>query len=83
MYTSQSLSLAQLESWMHVAPQQPLPSYVTVSAEIPDDLAIHSVEETELPAGLASGGTFYGRSSGHRNALAGVSPPQWRAFPPR
>ena len=51
VYTSQSLSLAQLETWMHVAPQHPLPSYVTISAEIPDDLTIYPVKEAELPAG--------------------------------
>jgi len=51
VYTSQSLSLAQLEIWMHVAPRNPLPSYVAVSAEIPDDVSVHAVAEADLPAG--------------------------------
>ncbi len=50
VYTSQSLSLAQLETWIHVAPQQPLPSYVAVSAEIPDDLTVDLIDEQDLPA---------------------------------
>lgn len=51
VYTSQSLALASLELWMHVAPQSPLPSYVSVCAEIPDGLQIHDIEEKTLPPG--------------------------------
>jgi len=50
VYTAQSLSLAALEVWLHVDPKFPLPSYVSFSAEIPDDLKIHYIQEKDLPA---------------------------------
>ena len=48
VYTSATLSLAACEVWVN-APRRPLPSYVSVSASIPDDLQIEDVHETELP----------------------------------
>ncbi len=48
VYTSQSLSLAAIEIWVHVSPPHPLPTYLAVPAEIPDDLAITEVEENAL-----------------------------------
>ncbi len=51
IYTSQSLSLATLELWVHIDPQQPLISYVAVPAEIPEDIEIRVFEEFELPPG--------------------------------
>jgi RES domain-containing protein len=43
VYTSQSLSLATLETWVHVAPQFPLPDHVALPADIPDDLRIYDI----------------------------------------
>ncbi len=50
VYTAQSLSLAALEIWVHVNPKFPVPSYVSFSAEIPDDLEMYNVQEKDLPA---------------------------------
>jgi RES domain-containing protein len=49
VYTSQSLALATLETWVHVAPHSPLPDHVALSAYIPDDLRIHDISESSLP----------------------------------
>jgi RES domain-containing protein len=51
VYTSQSLSLATLELWVHVDPLETLTTYVAVSADIPDDLAVMVFEEEQLPPG--------------------------------
>jgi len=40
VYTSQSLSLATLEIWVHIDLEEPLWSYVAVSAEIPEDFTV-------------------------------------------
>jgi RES domain-containing protein len=48
VYTSATLSLAAWEVWAH-ARERPLPTYVSVVAEIPDDLTIEIVEEATLP----------------------------------
>ena len=49
VYTAQSLALAALETWVHVEPAKPLPTYITIFAEIPDDLVVHMIEEPSLP----------------------------------
>lgn len=49
VYTSQSLSLATLETWVHVGPQLPLPDHVAISAEIPTGLTIYDISELSLP----------------------------------
>lgn len=49
IYTSQSLSLATLELWVHVDPAEPLVSYVAVPATVPDQIPIYVFEESELP----------------------------------
>lgn len=50
VYTSESLSLAQLEVWVHEDPLSgPLRSYISVSADIPDGLPIHVIADSELP----------------------------------
>jgi len=49
VYTSESTSLAALEVWVHVEPQNPLPTYVVVSADIPDHLKVEAIEEGMLP----------------------------------
>jgi len=54
VYTSQSLSLATLEAWMHVGPQDQMRSYVAVPAEIPGELPIHNIHELDLPPGWKS-----------------------------
>jgi RES domain-containing protein len=51
VYTAQSLSLAALETWVHVAPDFPLPDHVQISAEIPAGLAVLNINEPELPLG--------------------------------
>lgn len=50
VYTSQSLSLATLETWVHVAPRFPLPDHVALPADIPGDLRIYDIGESLLPA---------------------------------
>ena len=50
VYTSQSLSLATVELWVHVDPEEPLTSYVAVSAEVPEDLTVQILRESDLPA---------------------------------
>lgn len=50
VYTSESLSLATLELWVHIDPEQPLRSYVATAAEIPDELPVHLFEASALPA---------------------------------
>jgi len=50
VYTSQSLSLAVLELWVHIPPVEPLTTYVSVAAQIPDDLRISVFEREVLPA---------------------------------
>jgi RES domain-containing protein len=49
VYTSASLSLASLEIWVHVDARQPIPSYISVSANIPDDLSIERLPLAALP----------------------------------
>lgn len=49
VYTSQSLSLATLELWVHTPPIEPLTTYVSVAAGIPDDLQITLFEQAALP----------------------------------
>ncbi len=49
VYTSQSLSLATLELWVHTPPIQPLTTYVSVTATIPDDLQITVFDPETLP----------------------------------
>lgn len=49
MYASQSLSLATLELWVHTPPIQPLTTYVSVAAGIPDDLQISVFDQVALP----------------------------------
>ena len=44
-------SLASLESWMHIAPEFPLPTYVAVPAEIPNEMTIQNIDEATLPDG--------------------------------
>jgi RES domain-containing protein len=51
VYTAESLSLAALETWVHVEPGYPLADHVEVWADIPDDLFIHNVGEASLPEG--------------------------------
>ncbi len=66
VYTSQSLSLATLELWVHTPPIQPLTTYVSVAARIPNDLQItvfdpealpHDWREDPAPEGLRDLGT--------------------------
>ena len=49
VYTSQSLSLATVELWLHVDPEEPLTSYVAVSAEIPENLSVRRFDGSDLP----------------------------------
>lgn len=50
VYTSESLSLATLETWVHVDRDEvPVPSRVHVFADIPDNLAIYEITEAALP----------------------------------
>lgn len=52
VYTSQSLSLAQLEIWVHESQfVKPIRSYISVFADIPDGIAINAIPESELPIG--------------------------------
>ena len=51
VYTSQSLSLATLESWVYLAPANPLPHYVAVSALIPDNLRLTIIDADSLIPG--------------------------------
>ena len=44
VYTAQSLSLAALESWVHLAPAHQLPQYAGVSATIPGNLEISIID---------------------------------------
>jgi RES domain-containing protein len=54
VYTSQSLSLAAIETWVHIAPRNRLPDHVQVSADIPDSIPIHDIDESALPQGWNS-----------------------------
>ena len=49
VYTAQSLSLATLELWVHTPPIEPLTTYVSVAARIPDDLQITVFDPEALP----------------------------------
>lgn len=49
VYTSQSLSLATLELWVHVDSEEPLFSYVAVAADIPNNLSPMLFAEADLP----------------------------------
>jgi RES domain-containing protein len=49
VYAAQSLSLATLELWVHIPTAEPLASYVSIAAEIPDDLPISVFEPETLP----------------------------------
>lgn len=51
VYTSQSLSLATLELWVHTPPIEPLTTYVSVAAGIPDELQINVFDQEVLPRG--------------------------------
>jgi len=51
VYTSQSLSLATLELWVHTPPIEPLTTYVSVAAGIPDELHITVFDQEVLPPG--------------------------------
>jgi RES domain-containing protein len=51
VYTSQSLSLAQLEVLVHIADRRQMPPLVYATVLIPDEVRIGSVEPHELPAG--------------------------------
>jgi RES domain-containing protein len=50
VYTSESLSLATIETWVHVAPPSELPDHVALPAEIPDNLRVCDISELALPA---------------------------------
>jgi RES domain-containing protein len=50
VYTSESLSLAALETWVHVDRSEELASSrIHISADIPDDVTIHHISEASLP----------------------------------
>ncbi len=49
VYTSASLSLATLESWVQQHLKRPLQDYVSVSAVIPDAILIEEIDEKALP----------------------------------
>jgi RES domain-containing protein len=49
VYTSQSLSLAVLELWVHISPVERLTTYVSVAARIPDDIRVSVFEQAALP----------------------------------
>ena len=49
VYTSSSLSLATLESWVQPDPHRALTNYVSVCAHIPDDLLVERIDEAILP----------------------------------
>jgi RES domain-containing protein len=49
VYTAQSLSLGSFEVWVNFDPSKPLPAHVSVSADVPDDLHIHHIDERSLP----------------------------------
>ena len=49
VYTSQSLSLAVLELWVHISPVERLTTYVSVAAHIPDDIRVSVFEQEALP----------------------------------
>lgn len=51
VYTSQSLSLAQLEVLVHVTDRRQMPPLVRSTVLIPDEVRVGSVEAHELPAG--------------------------------
>jgi RES domain-containing protein len=51
VYTSQSLFLATLELWVHTPPIEPLTTYVSVAARIPDHLQITAFDLETLPSG--------------------------------
>jgi RES domain-containing protein len=51
VYTSQSLSLAQLEVLVHISDRRQMPPLVYSTVFIPDDVPIESVAPDELPAG--------------------------------
>jgi RES domain-containing protein len=47
-----TISLAcDLETFVHVEPDCPLPTYVQIAAEVPEGLALHDISESDLPAG--------------------------------
>lgn len=51
VYTSQSLSLAQLEVLVHIADRRQMPPLAYSTVLIPDEVPIESVAPAELPAG--------------------------------
>jgi RES domain-containing protein len=71
VYTSQSLSLATLELWVHTPPVEPLTSYVSVAAAIPEDLQITVFDQEALPPGWR-GRSGACESAGPRHAMAGL-----------
>lgn len=50
VYTSQSLSLAQLEVLVHITDRRQMPPLVYSTVVIPDEVRVGSVEPDELPA---------------------------------
>jgi RES domain-containing protein len=50
VYTSQSLSLAQLEVLVHITDRRQLPSLVYAKVVVPDEVPVGSAEPDELPA---------------------------------
>ena len=51
VYAAQSLSPATIETWVHISPTHRLSDHVEVWADIPDELSIYNVSESDLPAG--------------------------------
>ncbi len=49
VYTSSSLALAAIEFFVHLDPSEAPPGLVSVSAEVPDELAAERVEISQLP----------------------------------
>ena len=48
-YTSENLSLAALELLVHLDVVQTPPNFVAIPADIPDDLAVETLEPDDLP----------------------------------
>lgn len=48
-YAAEHLSLAALETLVHINPSQPLPDQVAIPCDLPDDLSTESMSEAELP----------------------------------
>lgn len=50
VYTAQSLSLAALEQFVHLGPEDNHIQFVSFRVEIPEDLSIYKLEPDKLPA---------------------------------